>query len=185
MKRIIGTFLLAATATLPVQAQTIPADEIKNCAESHFSSEDLTQMGGFFVRTEAEDEGQRPDRRIAEGRAAAMSEIGDAIVSCEIMLGASASRLETLAAYLKQLAIVRQIGFSNGAQWNAAMENYAATGVKALPETEEVSDHSRAMIVAGAHANGVPRGTEDETENSPIIAYLLAVAELKVVQAAI
>ena len=58
------------------------------------------------------------------------------------------------------------------------MEAYAPFGARLLSvETDEegeesVTEHSRAMIAAGAHANGVSAGSDDESDSSPIVAYL-------------
>ena len=60
------------------------------------------------------------------------------------------------------------------------MELYAPFGVRLLPETGEVSDHQRDMIVAGASANGVMGSKEDEGDDSPIIGYIVAKHKLDV-----
>jgi len=42
------------------------------------------------------------------------------------------------------------------------------------------SEHTRAMIAAGAHANGVPANAQDEDEGSDILAFLEAYKKLQV-----
>ena len=59
------------------------------------------------------------------------------------------------------------------------MEAYARFGARLVTEGEEVSQHQRAMIVAGAKGNGVPSKAGDESEESPIIAYVLATIDLE------
>ena len=48
-----------------------------------------------------------------------------------------------------------------GELWGSAMERYAPLAVAMLPADGEMSDHTAAMIVAGAKANGaVPEDAE-------------------------
>ena len=58
------------------------------------------------------------------------------------------------------------------------MESYASFGQRLITDQEKVTDHQRAMIVAGAKANGVPSMEGDEGEDSQIIAYMLAKIDL-------
>ncbi|MEP4785233.1 MAG: hypothetical protein ABJX46_10920 [Erythrobacter sp.] len=169
MKRMIfaGALGLAAFAA---PAYAANADDL-NCVESQFDDAQLAAMGAFFAELE---EGEQPSRAVAEGKAASRSTMADAVDQCAALSPASNIQVGTAVEYLTQLSILRNIGMSNGAQWNAAMQKYAPAGLRFLADDAEPSAHIRAMIAAGAYANGVPRQADDESEESAIIAYLNA-----------
>ena len=180
MKRaaIAGAITLAAIAA-PAHANS--GDDL-HCIESQFDDAQLAAMGAFFAELE---EGEQASRSVAEGKAAARSTMADAVDDCAALSGASTIQIGPAVEYLTQLSIVRNIGISNGAQWNAAMEKYAPSGLRFLANEAEPSAHIRAMIAAGAHANGVPQQADDEDEKSEILAYLRAVGKVELAKAQI
>lgn len=172
---ILAATMMVASMTLAVPAQASVSDDL-HCVESHFQDEDLAKMGAHFAEIE---EGASLERSMAEGRAAAYSSMADAVDDCAAFSAGTGLKLETAVEYLKRLSIVRELGFSNGIQWNLAMETYAQSGSKLVPSDGELSEHKRAMIVAGAHGNGVPKLANDDEEKSDIITYLRATNALE------
>lgn len=118
------------------------------------------------------------ERKMASGSAAASGDFAIVIGGCADRFNWSGPQRELAEQYLIRLGALSQVSVTQSDDWGSAMEAYAPFGVRLLSvETDEegeetVTEHSRAMIAAGAHANGVASGSEDESDSSPIIAYV-------------
>jgi hypothetical protein len=174
---LFGAALLCGLSAQPVRAA--PIDNL-TCIDDQLDQTQRAAVGGLFAE-QAADPAKEPV--FATGSVAAAGDFATAIGSCTDRFNWDGEERQAAEHYLIQLGRVSQIAAANGSAWASAMEAYARFGSRLLPVEGDITDHQRAMIVAGARANGVPHSTNDETGTSPIILYLQAQNNLKAARA--
>jgi len=126
--------------------------------------------------TDGEEQGA--DRRLGDGTPEASSDFARAIGVCAERFNWNEAQRSMASSYLIQLGNVSIIALRNGDDWHDAMQRYFRFGTRLMPIEGEPSAHTRTLLAAGAHANGVPVNTNDESEDSDIVAYFLAYRKL-------
>lgn len=170
---------------LPVTAAhaNAPADLL--CIDDRLELSQRAAIGELFaepVRTIElnEDEDEEARRRLGAGTAQASADFANVIGSCAERFRWNETQRQMAEDYLIKLGNLSIIAFSHDTQWSEAMERYAPFGVTLLPAEGEPDNHLRAVLAAGAHANGVPPKANDEEEDSDIVAYLKAYRTLQI-----
>ena len=145
------------------------------CLEDQLDDGQRAAIGSLFAE---QTDDPTDERKMASGSAAASGDFAVAIGGCANRFNWSGPQRELAEQYLIRLGALSQVSVTQSDDWSSAMEAYAPFGARLLSvETDEegeesVTEHSRAMIAAGAHANGVSAGSDDESDSSPIVAYL-------------
>lgn len=174
----------AAAALLPATAANAATPADLMCIDDRLELSQRAAIGKLFAEpsnasdtTEGKD--QEANRRLGEGTAQASADFANVIGSCAERFKWNENQRQMAEDYLINLGNLSIIAFKHETQWSEAMERYARLGVTLLPSEGDPDDHLRAVLAAGARANGVPPKAHDEEAGSDIVAYLKAYRRLR------
>ncbi|MEH6759186.1 MAG: hypothetical protein V7676_17010 [Parasphingorhabdus sp.] len=175
MRKILCATILSGLVGLSVQPALAAQVEDLTCLDDQLDEGQRAEVGALFAE---QTDDPTDDRVPAKGSEAAAEDFAVALGGCADRFEWSEAKRSAAGQYLIQLGALSKIAVANGQDWSRAMESYASFGQRLITDQEKVTDHQRAMIVAGAKANGVPSMEGDEGEDSQIIAYMLAKIDL-------
>ena len=183
--KLVPCVALALTAIVltPVAAKAETPTGLQ-CIEDQLDLGQRAAIGKLFaepskLKAAERGEEQNASRRLGEGTVKASANFASVIGSCAERFNWNDTQRRMAEDYLIELGNISLIAFRHGEQWNDAMERYARFGVTKLPQEGETNEHLRAVLAAGAHANGVPTETSAGYSTSDIIAYLRAYRKLQ------
>lgn len=179
---MVRTLLTAAllSCSLAAPAAAASADDLR-CLDDQLDESQRAAIGALFAE---QTDDPTDERELASGSAAASGDFAIAIGGCADRFNWNDRQRHLAEQYLIALGSVSQIHVAQGDNWGLAMNRYAPFGLRLLPKDGDPTEHQRAMIAAGAHANGVPQQADDEAEDSPIIEYLQRTARLDITKQA-
>ncbi len=173
---------LAAMAALGLAAPVVanPMVDLR-CLDNRLTTAQQAGVADLFASQTSDP---KESRAAPHGGAAASGDFTAAINGCASQLGWSAAQKDAAAQYLIKAGAVSRIAVKQGAAWATAMERFVPFAARMLPAEGEPSDHAKAMIAAGARANGVALGRDEDGKDNiaPVIDYITAtraVAEAK------
>lgn len=172
MRGLVGAVLMFSM-TAPPAAAASPDD--LTCLDDQLDDKQRAAVGALFAE---QTDDPTDERKLAKGSDAAAADFAVAIGGCANRFNWNDVQRAGAEQYLIRLGSLSQIAVAKGENWALPMEVYAPFGLRLLLDHEEITEHQRVMVAAGAKANGVPARAGDEDESSSIIKYLLAKADV-------
>ncbi len=174
VRKTVLAAVLAAVLALGVAAPALAASPADlRCIDNRLTVAQRAAVADLFA---AQTSDPKESRAAPQGSAAASADFTAVINGCASLLGWSSAQKDAAVQYLLKSGAVSRIAVKQGPGWAVAMERFAPFGARILPAEGEPGDHARAMIAAGARANGVTLGKDDDGKDdvAPVVDYITA-----------